>query len=221
MKLENLSARTVTLRDTPQNLYVVPAYGELLVDDALWSDTEFKRWLRMRIRDIVVVPSLGSTGIAASNEPYVTWQGTSGLTNDKTVGTDLVLRGTLASRPAAGIVGRLYVVTNSGTTRLTRDNGTTWDDILPDYSLIPNKPTTFNPTLHASTHISTGSDPLTGTLDATARHIVQTTGTTRGTRRAINFTSTNVTATDDAANERVNISIASGASLGTVVALGG
>jgi hypothetical protein len=76
------------------------------------------------------------------------------------------------------------------------------------------------PAAHASTHAVGGSDPLTGLLDATARVQLKTSGTSRGTRRAVNFiagSNTTITASDDSVNERVNLTIAAGATNGTVV----
>jgi len=63
---------------------------------------------------------------------------------------------------------------------------------------------------HASTHVSGGSDPLTGNLDANARVTVKQGGTTVGTRRAINFiagSNISLSISDDAANEEVDVTI--------------
>lgn len=42
---------------------------------------------------------------------------------------DVIMRGVAASRPAAGVAGRLYYSTDTGV--LERDNGSTWDSIVP------------------------------------------------------------------------------------------
>jgi hypothetical protein len=70
-------------------------------------------------------------------------------------------------------------------------------------------PTTHLPS-HASTHVTGGSDPIIGNLDANARVGVQSSGTLIGTRRAINFiagTNVSLNIADDATNERVNVTI--------------
>src|ERR1043166_1575908 len=41
-----------------------------------------------------------------------------------------IQRGTLASRPATPAHGRLYMVTDSGSERLTYFNGLSWQDVL-------------------------------------------------------------------------------------------
>lgn len=66
------------------------------------------------------------------------------------------------------------------------------------------------PTAHQSTHQSGNADALTGDLDATARSNVSKAGTLVGTRRGLNLiqgTNVTLTMTDDAPNERVNVTI--------------
>jgi hypothetical protein len=66
------------------------------------------------------------------------------------------------------------------------------------------------PTAHATTHQSGGTDALTGNLDATARLNISKAGTLVGTRRGLNLiqgTNVTLTMTDDAANERVNVTV--------------
>jgi hypothetical protein len=66
------------------------------------------------------------------------------------------------------------------------------------------------PTAHQATHQSGGSDALTGNLDATARSNISKAGTLIGTRRGLNLiqgTNVTLTMTDDAPNERVNVTI--------------
>ncbi len=66
------------------------------------------------------------------------------------------------------------------------------------------------PTAHQSTHQSGNADALTGNVDATARHNILKAGTLIGTRRGLNLiqgTNVTLTMTDDAANERVNVTV--------------
>lgn len=42
----------------------------------------------------------------------------------------LLLSGTLAARPAPGVAGRLYVITDSTVARISRDDGTAWVDVI-------------------------------------------------------------------------------------------
>jgi hypothetical protein len=63
---------------------------------------------------------------------------------------------------------------------------------------------------HANTHVSGGSDPIIGDLDANARVTVKQDGTVVGTRRAINFiagTNVSLSISDDPTNEEVDITI--------------
>jgi hypothetical protein len=79
-----------------------------------------------------------------------------------------------------------------------------------DWNQISNKPATFPPSAHASTHASGGSDALTGNLDANARVGVMNAGTLVGTRRRVNFiagTNVSLNAVDDATNEKVDVTI--------------
>lgn len=73
--------------------------------------------------------------------------------------SDAVGRGTLASRPAAGIAGRLYISTDNAT--IYRDNGSSWDAV----SLTA---TVAAPTiLQFKTNENSGASSLVVTLDAT------------------------------------------------------
>jgi hypothetical protein len=69
MIIKNVSKSNVSLRDALNNNYVVPAFGETTLDDALWSDHTFQNWLRLRIKDIVIVPTSTSvlTGVAGGD----------------------------------------------------------------------------------------------------------------------------------------------------------
>lgn len=64
---------------------------------------------------------------------------------------------------------------------------------------------------HQSTHQSGGSDALTGSVDANARLSIAKNGTVVGTRRQLNLiegSNVTITATDNAANERIDVTIA-------------
>jgi hypothetical protein len=66
------------------------------------------------------------------------------------------------------------------------------------------------PTAHQTTHQTGGSDALAGNLDAVARANILKAGTLVGTRRGLNLiqgTNITLTMTDDAVNERVNVTI--------------
>jgi microcystin-dependent protein len=105
MIVQNVSSRNILLRDSGNATYTIPAYGQLTIDDSKWSDNEFRRWVRFRIRDIIVIASVtGNPG-------------------------DITLRGTLANRPAAGSPGRIYYITDAGQERWQRDSGTVWEEL--------------------------------------------------------------------------------------------
>jgi hypothetical protein len=213
MVLRNTSNRTITLRDSVGALYTIPAYSDLSAADGLWTDTEFRRWLRLRVRDIVVdATAVSSTPDAPSDAPYITTTANAALSNEVVL-SNVIQRGTLASRPAASIPGRLYYVTDTGAQRLTRDNGATWDDHNTGYGFLTGVPTTFSPTTHQTAHQTGQVDALTGNIDATARHTVKSGGTTIAARRAINFTGNVYAATDNAGAEQIDILI--GAAYGT------
>lgn len=80
-------------------------------------------------------------GGAPAGSGYILTASDPGLEGSKVLGADIIMRGTLAGRPTAGIAGRLYYVTDAGDERLTRDNGTTWDDLGHDWSYTTSKPT--------------------------------------------------------------------------------
>jgi hypothetical protein len=63
---------------------------------------------------------------------------------------------------------------------------------------------------HASRHLISGADALTGSLDANARVQVNTNGTAAGTRRTLNFIAgenVKITTSDDSTNEVVNLTL--------------
>lgn len=71
--------------------------------------------------------------------------------------SDVIQRGTLAARPAAGIAGRLYYDTTNSI--LYRDSGSAWESVEAGASA---------PAAHASTHQSGGSDAFTGIVPGSA-----------------------------------------------------
>jgi hypothetical protein len=96
------------------------------------------------------------------------------------------------------------------TNQVPKWTGTAWQAGNVDWTEVINKPETFPPSAHAASHATGGSDALTGNLDANARVGVMNAGTLVGTRRRVNFIAgTNVTlnVTDDATNEKVDVTI--------------
>ena len=143
------SAELLTLEPVfkfPESVPVgVPAAGTLGFRDngtplGLFDTVDFKAGFDLTdnagVIEIVSNPvqALGYTP-ARNDAPVVTIGADANLSNE-TVFSALVGRGTLASRPAAGIPGRTYYVTDSGSERWTRDNGTSWDDAAPHWSQI-------------------------------------------------------------------------------------
>lgn len=51
--------------------------------------------------------------------------------NTTDIGKGVYLRGTLAARPAAGQVGRVYKETDVGSEDVERDNGSAWESFIP------------------------------------------------------------------------------------------
>lgn len=203
MLIRNLSNRSLSLRDSAGTVYRTTPYGNLELSDSLWNDSEFRRQLRLRIREVEVESVTAGESGAPPDAPYITTAVVAGLSAEKVLGTDIIMKGTLAARPAAGINGRLYYVTDSATSRLTRDTGSTWDNLN-----------------HGNTHAPGGLDPITAPLDTNARVAVRkNSGVTVGTRRALNFIEGNgisLTINDDNANEEVDITIAGGLSTGFI-----
>jgi microcystin-dependent protein len=79
-----------------------------------------------------------------------------------------------------------------------------------DWTDISNKPTTFAPTAHQSSHQTGQSDALSGNLDAVARLNVSKGAIAVAARRRINFiegTGITITAIDNSLNERVDVTI--------------
>lgn len=151
----------------------VPAAGTLGVRDngsalGLFDTLDFKAGFDLTdnagVMEIVNNPAqaLGYTPANAA-APFITIFSDSNLSNE-TLLSAVIGRGTLASRPSAGIAGRLYYVTDSGSERWTRDNGTSWDDAPIHWDQILGKPSTFTP----SAHTHAGADIVSG-LVAPAR----------------------------------------------------
>jgi hypothetical protein len=61
---------------------------------------------------------------------YVVTQPESSLSNEKVLGTDIIMGGALAARPAASMAGRLYLATDDNGGTLYRDTGATWQAIV-------------------------------------------------------------------------------------------
>ena len=96
------------------------------------------------------------------------------------------------------------------TNQVPKWSGTQWQPGNVDWNEVTNKPTQFTPSAHQATHQAGGSDALTGNLDANARVGVMQGGTLVGTRRRINFlagSNVTISATDDATNEKVDVTI--------------
>jgi hypothetical protein len=126
MNIRNLSNRTLTFKDSTGTIYSTAAYGDLEVPDALWNDHEFRRALRLRIREIEIESIAGGGGGgggAPDNSRYVVGAADAGLTNELVLGTQVIMQGSLAGRPSPSLAGRLYYVSDPSAPRLTRDTG--------------------------------------------------------------------------------------------------
>lgn len=106
-------------------------------------------------------------------------------------------------------VARLGSGTPTATNFLRGDGS--WSTVA--YGNLSGVPSTFAPSAHQSSHQSGGGDALSGNLDAIAKHSVsKNSGATVGSRRRINLiegANTTLTIADDAANEEVDVTIAS------------
>jgi len=90
----------------------------------------------------------GGNGVGAPvDASYVVFAANAVLTNEKLLGADTIMQGTLAARPAPATDGRLYYVTDAGIQRWTRDNGAAWEDRGPHWDFVNGKPVTFPPTV--------------------------------------------------------------------------
>lgn len=86
--------------------------------------------------DITIDSAGGGGGGAPTNASYVTMDSESKLSNEYVLGTAVVMKGTLAARPAASKAGRLYYVTDAGDQRWTRDTGSAWEDMTTDWDYV-------------------------------------------------------------------------------------
>ncbi|MES2970914.1 MAG: hypothetical protein V4702_01160 [Patescibacteria group bacterium] len=68
------------------------------------------------------------SGGAPPDATYITTTSDATLSAEKVLGADIIMRGTLAARPAAGTAGRIYVTTDD-IQAAYRDNGSSWDQI--------------------------------------------------------------------------------------------
>lgn len=190
MNIRNISSRAITLTDTPGNVYTVPAYNQLTLGDALWTDNVFRSSLRYRIRDIVVESLIGGGGANAPiDATYVTTASNASLTNEVVLGNTVIAKGVVANRPAASTPGLLYYSTDSNLEHLSRDNGSSWDDLFYSWSYITNATT----------------------INSNARLAVAKAGVTTGTRRTLNLIEGNgitITETDDSPGEKVDVTVA-------------
>ena len=114
--------------------------------------------------------------------------------------------------PTSATANRFLVVRNA-------NSDPTYDAIqasdLPSHTHTKSDITDF---AHAATHVAGGSDELTGNLNANARVGVAREGTLVGTRRQVNFrqgAGVAIDAEDEAANERVNVTIRSRVDINT------
>jgi len=67
--------------------------------------------------------------------------------------------GTLSARPSAGVVGRIYIA--SDTKAIYYDNGSAWVQVATlSWNDLTNKPSSFTPSAHASSHRTGGGDAI-------------------------------------------------------------
>lgn len=74
----------------------------------------------------------GGGGGAPTTASYVTTAAEAGLSNEKVLGSGVIMEGTFAARPAFGTAGRLYRATDDGT--IYRDTGAAWTVFAPGLS---------------------------------------------------------------------------------------
>jgi len=97
-------------------------------------------------------------GSATSGAFYVLTQPHASLPNAQLLGTGIIMRGNHASRPAAGVAGRIYFYTDAPI-GWARDNGTTWDDAQLDWAQVTNRTTLA----HAASHSPGQPDDISAT----------------------------------------------------------
>ena len=81
---------------------------------------------------------LGGGGGAPADAQYIVTALHPDLTAEKLLGSDIIMSGPVASRPAASIAGRLYYATDEGV--LYRDTASTWEKAaVRDYPDLDNR----------------------------------------------------------------------------------
>src|SRR3990167_4146649 len=107
-------------------LNITPAAGDPATpsDGDIWYDDTSGLF---QFRQEGVTESLSGDD-APVDATYVVTSANAELTTELVLGTDVIMAGTLAARPAAGTAGRLYYATD--TDELFRDNGAAWVEMV-------------------------------------------------------------------------------------------
>lgn len=126
--------------------------------------------------------------------------------NLPSLASGMLMRNTFASRPAPSSAnsGMYYLATDNNGGTLYQSTGSAWVQVAAGAT-------------HGATHSTGGPDALSGNLDAIARTALAKSGTTVGSRRKINVipgTNIDVTAVDDAGNEKVDVTLGITGSIG-------
>jgi hypothetical protein len=108
------------------------------------------------------LPATGATGtlyvVTATNTLY-RWSGSAYVEVSASI-TEIVEGANLAAFPATGAAGKIYVALDTG--KAYRWGGSSYTEISAgDWATISNKPSTFAPSAHATSHASGGSDAVT------------------------------------------------------------
>lgn len=92
--------------------------------DGIWGwDATAEEWVKLPV-DSEGRLKTSMSGFALDSLKYVTTEATAHLSQEQVLGTDVIMAGTHANRPAAATAGRLYYETD--TNELYRDSGTAW-----------------------------------------------------------------------------------------------
>ena len=112
----------------PGLLNILPRAGDpgSPQDGDIWYDDTAGLF---QFREEGVTMTLSGTD-APVDATYVVTSANAELTAELVLGTDVIMAGTAAARPAAGTAGRLYFSTD--TNNLERDNGVAWVEIATD-----------------------------------------------------------------------------------------